>query len=364
MSHKLIDDFCWCDLASLKNEKLTDAEKYQRIVSWAAEARGKNTNVFNALTEWMLDDSEWTDDKFSGNERIFKDVLARFRKQNTQLRKCLTELESSGAVNAVVFQVLKRFDDELSGKSDDHPLQDVIAQMLADFSVMRERSVRKQIAGNNTGPAGVYHVDFFGYVNYLQACDAAVQWALFMPDAVKRQQNGFQMDRFEYKKMPAMRFIGREGDDLEDIEVRKELFRTLDAMKEYNSDLPYDVLFMHHYGLCVDVGPQHVFWGRFMKADTPVPDGFVYFDFTPSGNGKKGLPYISQFAYAVFSGDMEAIHKREGYDCNAMYDVTRNVILSQDVMIPYPEKYWTAEVFLNGCDTWSTAYMFSIELKK
>lgn len=102
-----------------------------------------------------------------------------------------------------------------------------------------------------------------------------------------------------------------------------------------------------------------------MKAGAPVPEGFVYFDFTPQRAEKgfvAGPPYISQFAFAVFSGDMEAMHRSEGYDINAMYDITRNKILSQDVNIPYPDKYWTAEVFLNGYDNRSTAYMFSVEM--
>jgi hypothetical protein len=44
-----------------------------------------------------------------------------------------------------------------------------------------------------------------------------------------------------------------------------------------------------------------------------------------------------------------------------MYDVTRNKILGQGVTIPYPAKYWTAEVFPDGCDKYSTAFMFSVE---
>lgn len=102
-----------------------------------------------------------------------------------------------------------------------------------------------------------------------------------------------------------------------------------------------------------------------MKAETPVPEGFIYFDFTPQRTESyfvAGPPYISQFALAVFSGNMEAMHKKEGYDRDAMYDITRNIILGQDVNIPYPDKYWTAEVFLTGYDNYSTAYMFSVEL--
>ena len=363
MSRKLIDEFYWSDIEGQKGEKLTDADKYKRIVSWAAKARGQNPSVFDALTEWVLDDSQWIDEKLAENEQILmQGVFTRFKEQNARIRAYLSELEPSGVVNAVVFKALDRFDDELSGLTHDERLQEVVAQVFADFSAMRERRVREQIAGNKTGPAGVNSVELFGYINYLKDCDAGVQWALFMPDMVERQQNGFKVDSFECRKMPAMRFIGRESGDLADIEVRKKLFRVLDAMDEYKSDFDFDVLFMHHYGLCVDVGPWHGFWGRFMRADTPVPEGFAYFDFVPHNDGKAGLPFFSQFAYATFSGDMDAMHKHEGYDSDAMYDVTRNIMLGQGMNIPYPDKYWTAEVFPDGCDKYSTAYMFSAEL--
>ena len=363
MSRKLIDEFYWSDIEGQDGEKLTDTEKYKRIVSWAAKARGLNPGVFDALTEWVLDDSQWSDEKLAENEQILmKGVFARFKEQNAQLRTYLSELEPSGAVNTAVFKALDRFDDELSGVAHDKQLKEVVAQVFADFSIMRERGIREQIAGNKTGPTGTDSVDLFGYINYLKECDAAVQWALFMPDMVERQQKGFKVDSFEYKKMSAIRFIGREGDDLGNMEVRKKLFDILDDMNEYKSDFAYDVLFMHHYGLGVDVGPWHGVWGRFMRAETPVPEGFLYFDFVPHNDGKAGPPYISQFAYATFSGDMDAIHRREGYDSDAMYDVTRNIMLGQGVQIPYPHKYWTAEVFLDGCNKYSTGYMFCAEL--
>ena len=366
MSHQLINDFYlvdWNDIDGEKGEQLTNAEKYSRIVSWAGKARGQNPGVFDALTEWILDDSQWSDEKLAENEQILmQGVLARFKEQNAQLRVCLKELEQSGVVNAAVFKALDRFDDELSGVSHDERLRETVAGVFADFSTMHERSIREKIAGNKTGPTGTDSVELFGYINYLKDCDAGVQWALFMPDMVQRQQKGFKVDSFEYKKMAAMRFIGREGDDLNNLEVCNELFRTLDAMNEYKSDFDYDILLMHHYGLGVDVGPWHGVWGRFMKVDTPVPEGLLSFDFVPHNDGKAGPPFCSQFAYASFSGDNDAMHKREGYDSDAMYDVTRNIILGQGVNIPYPGKYWTAEVFLDGCDKHSTAYMFSAEL--
>lgn len=363
MSCNLIEEFCWSNIEEQKGETLSDEEKYAVIVSWARKARGQNPRVFDALTEWVLDDSQWSDDKLAENEQILMHgVFARFKEQNSQLRKYLSELEPSGVVNPAVFKALDRFDDELSGIHHDKQLQEAVALVFADFSAMRERSIREQIAGNKTGPAGTDSVNLFGYINCLKDCDAAVQWALFMPDMVERQQDGFKVNSFEYKKTPAMRFIGREGEEFSNIESRKEIFTVLDAMSEYKSDLEFDVLFMHHYGLGVDVGQWHGVWGRFMRADTPVPEGFLYFDFIPGNDGKAGLPYISQFAYATFSGDMDAMHKCEGYDSDAMYDVTRNIMLGEGVCIPYPDKYWTAEVFLDGCDKYSTAYMFSAEM--
>lgn len=363
MSCKLINEFYWNTIDEKAGKKLSDTEKYQRIVSWAANARGQNPSVFDALTEWILSDSQWSDETLDENEQILmQGVFARFKEQNTQLRTYLSALVPSGKVNTAVFKALDQFDDELSGSVHDNRLHEVVKQVFNDFSVMRERCIREQIAGSKTGPAGINTVDLFGYINYLKECDAAVQWALFMPDMVKRQQKGFRVDSFEYKRMPAMRFIGREGDDLENLEVRKNLFCTLDAMQQHQSEFAYDILFMHHYGLGVDVGMRHGVWGRFMNAETPVPEGYLYFDFIPNNNGKAGLPYISQFAYAIFSGDIDAMHKREGYDMDAMYDITRNIMLGQGVQIPYPNKYWTAEVFIDGFDKHSTAYMFSAEI--
>lgn len=363
MSHRLIDEFYWSDIQEQKTDAMTPDEMYKRIVSWAAKARGQNPNVFDALTSWILDDSQWSEDKLAENRQILiQGVFARFKEQNARLRAYLRELEPSGVVNDAVFKALDRFDCELSGIPHDERLRQTVADIFTDFSLMQKREIRETIAGAPTGQYGTLGVDLVGYINYLKDCDAQVQWCLFMPDMVKRQQKGFKVNSFEYRQMPAMRFIGREGEDLADMDARKGLFRTLDALKEYKSGLDYDVLFMHHYGKAVDVERWHGFWGRFFKADTPVPGGFAHFDLLSDDADTPYLTFRSQFAYATFSGDMEAMHAREGYDSDAMYDVTRNIILGQGVNIPYPEIYWTAEVFPDGCDSYSTAYMFSVML--
>jgi len=365
MSDKLTSGFLWFDPEEQKGSPTTDEEKYQKLARWAREARGHNPLAFDALTDWILDDSEWAEDKLAQNERILmRGVIARFKSQNARLRAHLKDIGPSAAVNQAVFRALDEFDNELSGVTRSGGLRGAVSKMFTDFKAMRDRGLRVLIAGGKTGPEGADSAEAYGYINILKECDAAVQWALFMPGVVEKLQQGFRVERIGYIRMPAMRFIGKElgesGDPGTD-EGLRQLFGVLDAMGDHSSGLDFDVLFQHHYGRGVDVERRHGFWGRFMAAGAPVPEGFVFFDLGPQFDDfpAAGPPFVSQFAFAVFSGDKEAMHKKEGYDVGAMYDVTRNIMLGQGVGIPYPEKYWTAEVFPNGYAGGSTAYMFS-----
>ena len=351
-----------CHLNITWPQSAAPEEKYGLLVKWARQARGTNPTVFDGIIEWLLDDAQWTPDQLPTNQAfLMDDVIGGLRRQNGQLRTWLQELKPTGVVNTAAFAALDRFDEALRGENCDD-LQEAVSTMFHDFAAMQDRSLREQIAGCKSGPTGTDTLYFYGYINGLKDFDANVQWTLFMPDLVKEQQQGFKVESFEYRKLPAMRFIGFEGEEYADVNLRMEKMHQLNALDEYRSEIKADVLFMHHYGLGVDIGPWHGVWGRFMQADTPVPEGFLHFDFVPASDEEAGLPYVSQFAYATFSGDREAMHKVEGFDSDAMYDVTRNIILGQDVMIPYPHKYWTAEVFPEGCDKDSTAYMFSVLL--
>lgn len=356
----MVDSFYWSDI-NWSDSTQSPAEKYQQFIRWAGNARGKNPNAFDQVTEWILDDAEWTTGKLAENEKILQGIITRFKMQTIQFRTWLKELEPHGVVNEAVWGTLDAFEEELSGKPRDKKrLAEPVAKMFTDFSTMQNRALRKQIAGDKTGPAGTDSVEIFGYINHLKNCDAAVQWALFMPQVVAEQQKGFSVTSFEYKTMPPMRFIGYACDDsTAEAAGREKIFDVLNRLCEYKSGFDYDVVLIHHYGKGVDVEDGHAFWGRFFKADTPVPEGFVLFDFVPHFDDMPGLPFGSQFAFATFEGDHDALHKEQGFDGNAMYDVTRNIMLGQNVTIPYPEKYWTAEVFLNGHTAPGTAYMFS-----
>lgn len=195
-----------------------------------------------------------------------------------------------------------------------------------------------------------------------KACDAGIQWTLFMPGLVQEQMKGFRLASFEYKQLPAMRFIGMEKDFSEDPQGLAQVVGVLDSLASYRSGFDQDAVLFHHLGKGVDVERRHDIYGRFMAPDTPVPQGFVGVDFSPQDNRQPGQPYLSQFACAVFAGDDDALHRREGFDSDAMYDVTRNIILGQNTAIPYPDKYWTAEVYPQGFDKEGNIYLFSVQL--
>ncbi|MCI8554872.1 MAG: hypothetical protein HFJ80_08015 [Clostridiales bacterium] len=356
------EQFCWYEAEECETADRTPEEKYQQMVSWASRARGINPLAFDTLSAWLNGGGEWTDSEMADNQKQFQEeIVGRFLKQNQVLREELRALEPSGAVNAAVFDALDRFDDELSGHTHAGGLKEAVAKIFQDFSCLRSRETREKFAGSCTGPAGTDSVEVFGYINFLKDCDAAVQWTLFMPEVTRRQQDGFRVEKFEYVRRPALRFIGKEGDFPAGSDALKELVRTLDSLSGYRCGFDDDSILFHHFGRGVDVEPCHGVWGRFMAADAPVPDGFEAIDFIPQNDGKPGAPYLSQFAFAQFQGDREAMHRREDFDCDAMYDITRNIILGQNVAIPYPDKYWTAEVFPDGFGGDSTVYLFSVE---
>ena len=271
MSRNLIDEFYWCDMQEENGEKLTDMEKYKSIVTWAAKARGQNPGVFDAMSEWVLDDSKWSDAYLEENEQIFmQGVLARFKEQNTRLRALLKELEPSGVVNTAIFKALDRFDEELSGRSADERLRETVTKVFADFSTMRERGVREKIAGYHTGSM---HMNDMGYINYLKDCDAAVQWALFMPDVVEKHGEKIGRESFEYIEIGKVRFIGLEFAKNPDIHLShpaKSLPKLMPMLPEYGTEITALCHLEHHNGGEVNKNQCNMM-GYFFKADTPVP---------------------------------------------------------------------------------------------
>ncbi len=358
----LPEKFCWYIPGQDGYTSKSPTEQYRQITEWAGRARGINPNTFDALITWMSGAGEWDSRELAANKEIFMDrIIGRFLRQNDILRNELNTLKPTGIVNEAVFDALDRFDQALSGHVQEDILQKSVTRVFQDFSCIREPDIRRYFTGGITGAAGTDSVEIFGYINALETFDASVQWTLFMPDVTKRQQNGFHIKSFAYLQFPPLRFVGVEKDFSEDANALDDLLQVLDSMTEYRCGFDYDLIFLHHHGRGVDVEQCHGLWGRFLKADAPVPEGFTCIDLVPWHEDSPGSPYVSQFAFAQFAGDMDAMHRQEGFDCDAMYDVTRNLILGQNVLIPYPDKYWTAEVFLEGFRKSSTAYLFSVE---
>ncbi len=58
------------------------------------------------------------------------------------------------------------------------------------------------------------------FIERLQRCCKCKMETLFMPDVVEKQQDGFKLESFVYRKMPAVRFIGKDERDVPDMEAR------------------------------------------------------------------------------------------------------------------------------------------------
>jgi hypothetical protein len=99
---------------------------------------------------------------------------------------------------------------------------------------------------------------------------------------------------------------------------------------QYGTDITVPCSMMHHNGHDVD-SENHYLAGRFFKADTPVPDGYDYYD----------VP-TEYAAYAVYTTD-----KYDG-SLGAAYFATRDKALADGVGIPYPQAYWHTEVYTDG----------------
>ena len=362
MSWKFADDFHlldrldWNDRNEIKEQEikeqneLSPEEKYKRITAWAGQARGRNPKVFDALSDWLMDDAEWTEDKLAENEQIImQGVFARFKAQNAQLRAYLKELEPSGVVNAPVFKALDRFDDELSGKPHDERLLATAAKVFEDFSIMSERSFRAKFAGYSEGSM---HMTDKGYINYLKDYDAEVQWALFMPEIVKKHGHKINRESFDYMGIGKVRFIGLEfakNPDIHLLRPAESLPKLIPMLQAHGTEMTALCHLEHHHGGQVNKDQVNMM-GYFFKADTPVPEGYSYYD-VPTEHAAYAVYYHPHFDGDIFG---------------AAYEFTRDQILGDNVCIPYPQAYWTAEVYPEGFFTGSGAfrfgYLFSVVL--
>lgn len=339
----------WNDIEGMQKEKRTSSEIYSKLIDWAYKAKKHNEKTFDAISKWMLDDSEWTKDKLPENEQILMHALARLREHNTKLRACLQELEPSGVVNPAVFRALEQVAAGLAGKLDDERLQKAVDRMHSDFAAMQDRNLREIIAGC---PEGSMHATEIGYINYLKDCEISLYWTLFMPEVIKKHAEKINCESFEYIDIGKVRFIGKDiakYPGILDADPAESLSDLAAMLPECGTDITALCYLAHHYGGPVDDAYCGLL-GYFCKAGTPVPDGYDFYD-VPTEKAAYAL-----YASPNFDGDY----------FGAAYDFTRDQVLADSVHIPYPQAYWTAEVFLEGRFKGSGAhrfgYLFSVEL--
>ncbi len=170
-----------------------------------------------------------------------------------------------------------------------------------------------------------------------------------------------EMLGIEYIHLPASRFIGKEIEGKIKITEKadmlwgkaNEIFAVLDAMEDCAFMITEPCGFMHQDDM--ESGKKgtkyHYIVGKFMKAATPVPDGFSYRDIPES-----------DVALATFYGEFNDMIKK-------MYVATRDKILGDGKGIPYPVGYFHAEVYIKECNpnpgaVSNLSYLFSCKKEK
>ena len=237
------------------------------------------------MTEWLLDDTQWQTPQQDGKEMFLKQCgLLLFAHYRWQLGLYLRRLEDGcpGTVPAAVFETLERIGAAVPGAHvSDLWLHEAVDPALVDFSAMRSRPLREKTAE---------------YVQRLKALDDELLWSFVPPaTAQDRPPDALVCESFAYRRIGKVRFIGidawRTNEEWDALWARSDaFFTTLDAMTpRYGAGISEPCAMMHHNGREVD-SENHYLVGRFFRADTPVPEGFDFYD----------VP-TERAAYAIFT---------------------------------------------------------------
>ena len=147
---------------------------------------------------------------------------------------------------------------------------------------------------------------------------------------------------FEYRTTGRMRFIGVETKAPQDAwdtdEVEQRLFHRLEPLKpqldqlktEYGCSIPYLCTLCHsrHHELGAD---NRFMLGYFYKEGTSVPENADYFDVISE-----------QIGYGVYHPTDFHTNQEKGYV------QTRDTILGDGNLVPYPVGYWDAVALIDG----------------
>ena len=144
-----------------------------------------------------------------------------------------------------------------------------------------------------------------------------------------RQNDDLNTGYFQYVRTGKMRFIGAPAQDSYSspgsaCKTIDELMPALnDLLKDHASVIPFLCQFCHHGHKEIGVEEEHWMEGYFFQEGTPVPDGADYFD--------------------ILSEDIGlGIYRTRDVneDWCPRYDQTRDRILGDGNLVPYPIAYW------------------------
>lgn len=156
--------------------RLKGAEAYACIANWAAAflsydhpvtAEGMqiyiNQNAFDAMVDWLSDDTQWIDPISNDKEQFLKQCgLLLFNHYRYHLYEHLKIIESGypGTVNKAVFTAIERIQAAVPGShTSDLWLNEAVDPALMDFSAIRDRMLRDKV---------------INYVRHLKEFDTAV----------------------------------------------------------------------------------------------------------------------------------------------------------------------------------------------
>jgi hypothetical protein len=326
-------------------ERLTGEAAYKCVTDWAlwfrtARSRPVTANgityplneaAYTEMCRWLTDDGQWKD--LTSHEAFLKQsglLLVGFYRNNLYSYLKRLDEQFPGVVNPPALAALERMSRQFPGShASDLWLNECVDPAITDFAMLRDRAVREKVDR---------------YVTDVSGTDNRIQWAMFMPEVVKKHGHKINRDSFEYIKIGQKRFIGKEFAKNPEI----HLSRPAEALPELIAMLPdcgTEITALchleHHHGGEVNADQCNMM-GYFCKADTPVPNGYDHYD-VPTEHAAFATYYSPNF---------------DGNYFDAAYEFTRDQILADDVNIPYPRAYWTAEVYTEGFFSGSGAHRF------
>lgn len=164
-----------------------------------------------------------------------------------------------------------------------------------------------------------------------------IQGGFRMSHEVMENEKGIRLirEKFEYQHVGKLRFIGLDLKKNPGISIRETIAKIAPLLNRLKPEYAWEITdycyLEHHNGGEVNVHETGI-GGWFFKADTPVPEGCIFYD----------IPTVN-IGYGIYCGD-----ENFGGDTFDAYEFTRDKILCDGITIPYPEAYWTAVRFIDG----------------